>query len=57
MMASLFGHYKIVDTLLALGADPYAMDVAGNSAISVATDQGNDGMASHLATHAILAKP
>lgn len=56
MMASLFGHYKIVDTLLALGADPYAMDVAGNSAISVATDQGNDGMASHLATHAILAK-
>jgi ankyrin repeat protein len=48
MMAAMFGHSTIVDLLLAAGAEPLAQDIAGNSAVSVASQQHNDLMVARL---------
>lgn len=44
MMAALFGRSVIVEELIAAGANPALVDVAGNSARSVAAAQSNEAM-------------
>lgn len=55
MLAALFGHQEVAKLLLSRGANPEIADKQGNTAISLAKEQGNKAMV-QLLKQAFIAK-
>lgn len=56
MMASLFGHQRIVKLLLVYGANPDLQDFQGNTAISLAQAQGLTDIVETIQSHSHMDK-
>ncbi|MBX9400896.1 ankyrin repeat domain-containing protein [Lysobacter sp. BMK333-48F3] len=57
MFAALFGRAAIIDALAARGADLQAADASGNSAETLARQQGNDELAERISRLAHAGEP